>query len=195
MPSYPNRRLPVVSDRPPIRERRKRQPPNPFEQKSQRQANPNATELGRVIAFFGPPGAGLSLLLKLIHEESDTTTALVVPDFGPLESQIEGARQHNEVVLVDGFPTNAEGVQHLWDNRFVTPGDGAIIQLRVDPELLLSGQRKQPPPTRQVLTRFNARLAGIEERIRQLDMPYFSVHNDSPEQALWDILARARITR
>lgn len=165
----PPRRVPIVGgERPPPRARVSREVAESFEP-------------GRAFAIFGPRGAGISTLLRVLHEESETPTALLT--LSPqLEDEVEAERARGaEVLLIDGAPTSAEDVQRIYDARIIAPGWGGGV-IRVDRNAVVDRD-------------FPARLLPIEQRIRDLSLSYFLVHNDDIEQAAINLASRIGLWR
>jgi hypothetical protein len=188
---------PTVSDRPPGPDEQararavRRYEPQPTLASVQSKVAASPTP-GRVIAVFGPPGAGTSTIIQCLADVSELRTAVLRPDFGTLSDQIDDIRRTAAAaIFIDGFPNSAEGVQYLHDNRFVCAGEGAIVRVQVDPELVV--QRKSA--SLEGITAWNNKLAEIEDRIRVLNMPYFMIHNDDLEQAVIDLTRRANVTQ
>jgi hypothetical protein len=158
---------------------------------------------GRVLAVFGPPGAGTSTILRCLAESAKTPIAVVSPDFGDLEEQVRAAAGAS-VVFVDGFPhtgfSDGDGkpagpraVQYLFDRRLIFPGSGAIVRVTIDPELLVRSRRA----TEEGIKTWFRGLPHVEEAIRGLSLPYFNIHNEPGEdglfQAVQDLAGRAGI--
>jgi len=207
MPSYSKPRhrrpmpgtgqAPTPSARPP-----NAQPAQQFESRPGSQRRHVTAEHGRIISVFGPPGAGSSAICNCIKQAfTSTRIAALTPDFGDLEAQIRAQRA--EVTLLDGYPNNgttnnggsfgAEQVQYLYDRRLIFPGSGALVRVMIDAELLLWNRRA----SRQGIERWQGNLQSTEQRIRQLDLPYYVVHNEPGErgliQAVMDLAQRASI--
>lgn len=165
----PARRVPVVGgDRPPAPAR----------------VRGESFEPGRVFALFGGRGTGKSTLARVVHEETETATALIswTGDPEAVEAEVTATRKRGvEVIVLDGCPTSVDDVQWLYDERLVAPAfGGAVVQVvrnaAVDPS-------------------FGARLNALEARILDLSMPYFVVRNDDLERAVVDLLCRAGVVR
>ena len=151
---------------------------------------------GRCVACFGPPRGGSSLLLKILHEEAQTKTALFTRSALQPEDIVKARKQLKEVILFDGFPTSAEEVQELYDQRWVTGIEGAVIRFVVDRSTVM---RRAEIPTEE-LESFHEQWAGyqnglgvVEERIRRLSLPYFCVNIEDLETALGDFARRCGI--
>jgi hypothetical protein len=147
---------------------------------------------GRLICLFGPPGSGVSTIARILHDASELKTAVLEPDFDDFVDQVALLRRTGaQVIFVDGFPKSEEGVQYLWDNRLVHAGEGAIVQVMTDPELILHRRTA----TMGGIEAWYEQLGSIEEFIRRYDMPYFTIHNDDLENAVGDLARRASVTR
>jgi hypothetical protein len=149
---------------------------------------------GRCIACFGPPSAGTSLILKILHEESTTKTTLL--DKPTFEDVVKARKQTKDVIFFDGFPTTAEEVQDLYDQRWVTGIEGAVIRFVVDRGTVL--RRAEIP--HDELESFHEQwmvyqngLGVVEERIRRLSLPYFCVNIEDLETAVGDLARRCGI--
>jgi len=151
-----------------------------------------SAEKGRVIALFGPPGAGLTALAHVIRDASNLDIAVLRDtEEQALPERADFARMLGAaVVIMDGFPSFPEDIKKLYDARLVYPGSGAVVRVVTDPELCVRRGYKTPD---EVLA-FNKRLPLIEEAIRGFNLPYYVVHNDDLEQAALDLAKRAQIT-
>jgi energy-coupling factor transporter ATP-binding protein EcfA2 len=192
------------------RHRRRIQPivsPTPPQAQMPQGSGPRASvqERGRIIGVFGPPGSGVSTMLRVLAGASSLHTAVVAPDFDDLEPQVRQAAQTSEVVLLDGYPpvgvaqngqpAGPRAVQYLYDRRLIFPGSGALVRVQVDPELILRAGRA----TEAGIHAWFAGLTALESHIRTLGLPYFVVHNEPGEegltQAVGDLARRASIAR
>lgn len=193
------------------RPRVRRKPPQPTVSASPLQANMSipmgrgaaAPDPGRVICLFGPPGSGVTTILRILTEAASARTALLKPDFGVLRDQVRGIVA--EAVFVDGFPkcgkkpnlepSGPDEIQYLYDNRIVYPGSGAVVRVNVDPELLIRSGRA----TSGGIEAWFAGLPALESHIRVLNLPYFSIHNEPGEegltQAVADLARRSSVLR
>lgn len=144
----------------------------------------------QVVCVFGPPGSGVSTILRTLVECTRDDIDVVVPEFGELADQVQksGAR----VVFVDGYPhcglkpdnvTSAAGsaVQYLYDKRLVYPGSGKIVRVYAPAEAILRHRRASADGFRL----FNERVSELERVVRLL-MPgeYRAVHNEDGEDGL-----------
>lgn len=184
-----HRRPPTVSAHPPQRSR-----PEPAGRSI------IAGEHGRVVAVFGPPGVGVSTILRCLGEAAGVR--VLQPDYDDLADQAK-AQEGAEVLLIDGYPhaglnehdepAGPRAIQYLYDRRLVTAGSGAIVRVMSDPEVLIQKGRT-------TLEGYRAWVRGLpplEARMRLLDMPHFAIHNEEGEEGLLkaveDLAARLQL--
>lgn len=162
-----------------------------------------ASERGRVVCVFGPPGAGCSTLIDAVTGASEMRTAVLRPGDGDLEDQVRAIRA--EVIFIDGYPycqqdergrdLGVDAVQYLYDRRLVFPGCGGLIRVAVDPELSV----RRGSATFAGIDRWFAGLPALEAHIRLLGLPYFVIHNEPGEQgattAACQLARRASVQR
>lgn len=125
---------------------------------------------GRIISVFGAEGSGVSTTIDILREASKaTTTVITVTDETTYEELSDAIDEHRagdlaEIIFLDGFPRSAADIQVMFDNSWAYAGEGAVILVRrggiaYDPE-------------------------EIEERIRDYDIPYFTVLNETGRMGL-----------
>lgn len=150
---------------------------------------------GRFVFVFGPPGVGVSLLIRILHEESTTKTVVVPGDRASIEAARPafGVRPAFRAALVDGFPRSPEDVQWLVDQRLVTAAEGALIRIAADHEAVsarLAASGRQSPPD---WGPFHLQLGALEECVATHDLAYFVVRNDGLESGVLQLAVRSRI--
>lgn len=130
---------------------------------------------GRVLAVCGASGVGTSTLIDLLHKASRQTVAVctVTTDTATeeIDDFISDARAvgTTDVVVLDGCPRTARDVQYLYDASWVYPGEGAVVYVRRG--LHLDEAERD-------------RLTALEAKIQELDVPYFTIHNEQGEHGL-----------
>lgn len=158
---------------------------------------------GRVVAVFGPPGSGVSTLVRCLCDAAETRTAVLQPGEGDLEDEVRRLRA--DVIFLDGFPpckrgadgliTGPDAIQYLYDRRLVFPGYGAVVRVAFDPELSIRQGRATPGGVHA----WFAGLSATEQHIRMLGLPYFVVHNEPGERglemAVGELARRASVLR
>lgn len=154
----------------------------------------NSLVNGRCVAVFGPPRCGTTLALKILNEETKSKTSLITE---PTHEAILAARkQDSKVIFIDGFPQNVEHVQQLFDERWVTNIEGAVIRLVADRGFVIRRGKIEAEDLEafhEGWARYESSLGMIEERIRRLSMPYFCVNIEDLETALGDLARRSGI--
>lgn len=131
----------------------------------------------KAVCVFGPPSSGVSSLLQVLADSSETNVVIVEPgDVKVLDAVERAWRDGAKHVLVDGVPRSAAAVQDLVDSRLVWPGNGAIIRV--------AAPRPFGPATEGGWRLFNEELPNIEKRIRLLSAPYFTVQNTKGDDGL-----------
>lgn len=154
---------------------------------------------GRVIALFGPPKSGVSTLLRVLQECAQTPIAVLRPGMDGFADEVRQAAQSVEAVFLDGFPFIADGAaetaQWLYDERLIFPGSGALVRVAVEPNALTQERKASADGVRGWFRHLDA----FERHARVLQLPYFTIHNESGEdglaQAVSDLARRARVTR
>jgi len=180
---------PVPSDRPPQRGAAPHVANTPYGPPL-KEARARA-EKGRVVALFGPPGVGKSAILACLTEPSELELFIVEPS-STLEEDVEEAQSSGaEVVFLDGAVKSAADVKRLYDQRYVYPGAGAIVQVVADPELIA----RRASVLHKDYTAYRQALPEIEDAIRVFGLPYFTIHNDDLLQAVLDLADRVQIDR
>lgn len=156
---------------------------------------------GRVVAVIGPPMVGTSLICRGLHEECETKTAILHgrPDPAELKQLRESG---TEVVFLDGFPTTPQELQWLNDERILSGAEGAVVRVQADRLGVLNRLQAREVITGEAVElfhegwgAFNAHLGALEERIRELSIPYFVIPNDELEVAFGELAKRSGITR
>jgi hypothetical protein len=135
---------------------------------------------GRVFAVFGPPGAGVTTLVRSLLAESTAASGIMWAD------DIEARRKttNAEVFFLDGYPKTVDDVQRLYDDRWTAPGFGGAI-VRVERAAL----------PRAAHAAFWRALDAVEARIFFLGIPYFVLHNDVPTRAVIELAGRTGLWR
>jgi hypothetical protein len=150
---------------------------------------------GRCVALFGPPQAGTSLLARVVQDETKTDTVLLKGRPDP-DVILRARKRGVKVIFFDGFPQTVDDVQELFDQRWVTNIEGAVIRTVVDRGTVL--RRLEVPPWdleefHESWARYESGLREMEERIRALSLPYFCIQLEDTEAALGDLARRCGI--
>lgn len=153
----------------------------------------------RVVACFGPPGVGVSTVLEVLKQASNTPIG-IVPYYGSISlPHIEEALCHNDVVLLDvdsGF-FNAKDVQLLVDEGHLGPRIGAVVRLYSENQTIMkrlaSADRSDHISTEEI-DFWNLSCIGTEDLIRQHSLSYFMIPNHDLEEAVTQLAIRIGVS-
>jgi hypothetical protein len=139
--------------------------------------------------------------LEVLKESSQAAVAVIRPGWSDLEDDIRTAAATHDVVFIDGYPPHGveengtDTVQWLYDSRIVFPGSGAVIRVSVEPVILCDTRQASA----DAVGAWYSRLPSLESRIRLLDLPYYTIHNEPGEEGLVqgaaDLARRAGLKR
>lgn len=145
--------------------------------KSRRKPSTRRNDEPRCIVVFGLPLSGTTSSIACLRDATETPTALVL---GVDEAEIrQHIRDGAKVVFVDDFDPTVEAVQQLNDWRLVSPAGGALIRMWSSDEDIMAraGVKGRDDVTPEYLKELRMNLIDVEDRIRELSVPYFTIPN------------------
>jgi hypothetical protein len=151
------------------------------------------------MVVFGPPGCGVSTILEVISEASETPN-LIVPYAGPESIPlIEEAMQHAEVVFVDvegGF-FGPMDLQALVDAGVLAAGGiGCIARIYASDHAIIERNAHRPDYiTSEDLREWSLEASKLDEPARLHTVSYVMVPNHDLEEAARVVALRANLTR
>lgn len=146
-----------------------------------------APEPGRVVAVWGPPRCGASLLADSVAGAAQRAAVVRASFDADLDAAVRSASA--DLVILD-MPMTPDRVQYLWDRRLVYPGSGALVRV-------IASERdcRERGAHPEAVNLWWRELPKVEARIRELSMPYFCVHHEPGEdgavQAAFALARRA----
>ena len=153
----------------------------------------------RLVVVFGPPGCGVSTILRVLSSASETPNAIV--DYhGPASiPMLEEAMSHCDVVFadVDGGIFGPSDVQALVDSGLLAGGmPGCLVRVYADDEDVMQRCADRPDyVTHDELREWSRSASALDDATRIHSLTYVMIPNSSIEEAARLLALRANLTR
>jgi len=152
----------------------------------------------RVIVVFGPPASGVSTMLDVLKESSESSIAIVPYHDTSSMQMVEAALNIADIVMVDvdGGMLGERDVQEFVDNGYISAAHGAVIRIYTDYDNCLTRADKRPGYiTKKDLELWDKEVLPIEAKIRFHNLPYFMLPNHDLEEGVRLLALRSNIMK